>query len=102
MTQLDIPFPALARRTDPATSHCAAHNAQAFKAKHEARIFGALHDAAPGGLTYREIAQLTGMEPVAVARRLKSMERRGLITRSALADCSGFESRDGMAVWWKS
>ena len=98
MMQLEIP---LARNTDPSTSHDAAGKASEFKACHEAKIFDALHFAGHMGATYREIAQTTGMEPVAVARRLRAMERRRLIERSALMDCSGFESRNGMCSWWR-
>lgn len=98
--QLAIDFP-LARACDPVTSHKAAERAQGFKAKHEATIFGAICEAGDNGATYKEIAKMTGMEPVAVARRLKGMERRGLIERCPLMDCSGFESRNGMALWWK-
>lgn len=101
MSQLALSFSApLSRRSDPETSHAAAEKSADFRAKHEARIFGAIFDAGERGLNYREIAAATGLEPVAVARRLKGMERRGLITRSALTDCSGFESRDGCACWW--
>lgn len=103
MSQLALSFSApLSRRSDPETSHAAAEKSADFRAKHEARIFGAIFDAGEKGATYREIAAATGMEPVAVARRLKGMERRGLIERSALTDCSGFESRDGCAVWYVS
>lgn len=81
----------LARTQDPITSHQAADRVEQFRCSHEARIYDALHNAS--GLTYREIAGITGMEPVAVARRLKAMERRSLIYR--------FNDRGGMAVWWK-
>ena len=98
--QLGLFATPLSRRSDPETSHAAAEKSADFRAKHEARIFGAIFDAGEKGATYKEIAAATGMEPVAVARRLKGMERRGLIERSALTDCSGFESRDGCACWW--
>ena len=98
--QLGLFAAPLSRRSAPETSHVAAEKSASFRAKHEARIFGAIFDAGERGANYREIAAATGLEPVAVARRLKGMERRGLITRSALYDCSGFESRDGCACWW--
>ena len=82
----------LARNSDPHTSIQAAERVSQFQASHEAKIFEALHNAS--GLTYREIAKVTGMEPVAVARRLKAMESRKLIFR--------YNTRDGMAVWWKT
>jgi len=94
--------PLLARRRDPVTSKQAAQRALNFVCSHEATIFGAICDAGEKGATYREIARATGMEPVAVARRLKAMEVRGLIERSALSDCSGFEARDGCAIWWRT
>lgn len=103
MSQLALSFSApLSRRSDPETSHVAAEKSADFRAKHESRIFGAIFEAGDRGLNYREIAAATGMEPVAVARRLKGMERRGLITRAALTDCSGFESRNGMCIWHKA
>ena len=98
--QLGLFATPLSRRSDPETSHAAAEKSADFRAKHEARIFGAIFEAGDRGLNYREIAAATGLEPVAVARRLKGMERRGLIARSALTDCSGFESRNGCSVWW--
>ncbi len=82
----------LARRRDPVTSHKAAENTPAFRAKHEATIYAAL--SCGRGLTYREIAAATGMEPVAVGRRLKGMESRGLIRRDG--------EREGMTVWWRA
>lgn len=91
-----------ARRSDPETSKRAADAASAFVAGHEGKIYGALFDAGARGATYREIAQATGMEPVAVARRLKSMESRNLIKRRFLANSEYHESRNGMAVWWKA
>ena len=100
MNQLTLQFQPLARKRDPQTSKDAAEHSDTFRAKHEARIFGALVDAGDKGMTYREIAAATGMEPVAVGRRLKGMERRGVIERAPLSDCSGFEARDGMAIWW--
>lgn len=102
MNQLSIFDAPLARARDPQTSHDAAARVDTFKASHEAAVFAAICDAGERGATYREIALAARMEPVAVARRLKAMEARGLIQRSALTDCSGFESRNGMAVWWKA
>ena len=100
--QMSIDFFApLARRTDPVTSVKAAERTSQFKAKHEATIYAAICEAGPEGATYREIAQMTGMEPVAVARRLSAMEGRMLITRN----CNEFKDpakvRDGCAVWFR-
>ena len=90
--QLGLFAAPLSRRSDPETSHVAAEKSASFRAKHEARIFGAIFDAGERGANYREIAAATGLEPVAVARRLKGMERRGVIERRC-------DSRDGMTVW---
>lgn len=93
----------LARRDDPVTSHVAAEKAVSFIASHQAKIFAVLGMAiANTGMTYREIAHHADLEPVTVARRLKAMERKRLIFREALTDCSGFSSRDGMCLWFKS
>ena len=98
MMQLDLP---LARNSDPVSSHDAARGTISFRARHEATIFCAIEDAGSQGATYREIADMTSMEPVAVARRLAGMERRGLIKRWANA-IGGYEQRDGMCVWRKA
>ena len=79
MTRQIIP---LSRTFDPATSHDAARGTISFRARHEAKIYSAIADAGQQGATYREVADATGMEPVAVARRLAGMERRGLIQRT--------------------
>lgn len=93
MTQLSLP---LARRDDPQTSHDAAARVPEFRSSHEAKIIAALRGF--DGLTYREIADLSGLEPVAVARRLLAMSRRGLIERRGIDP--DFESEDGMVLWW--
>ena len=102
MTQLEL----LYRRTDPSTSHDAAANVPAFRAGHEALIYDALCNA-PHGLTYREIAAIAKLEPVAVGRRLKGMERRKLVERrivNVATDCDPWtlETRAGMCVWRKA
>lgn len=92
MNQIAIDFDAktLARRTDPNTSHAAVERAATFRGKHEAAIFGWLCDHPAGG-TYREIAAGTGLEPVAVARRMKGLTG----TAGVYAD----GRRNGMTVW---
>lgn len=87
MTQLDLP---LARRTDPQTSHDAAWNARAFKARQEAKIWQALKDWGP--MIPREIGPHVNMDSVAVARRGAGMERKHLIVM-------GPEVREGCRVW---
>ena len=98
MTQLALP---LARRSDPVTSHDAARGTVSFRARHEAKIYAAIADAGQNGATYREVAAITGMEPVAVARRLAGMERRRLIARKPMA-IGGYAQRNGMCVWRKT
>lgn len=80
----------LCRRTDPQTSKNAAEKTKAFKSRHIAKIWGSLKDYGP--MTYKEIAEKTGLEPVAVARRRKEMEENKLIV---VMD----ETRNGCSVW---
>jgi hypothetical protein len=61
----------LARATDPATSHKAAKKVKEFSRTHEQRILGVFKTY--GEMTYTEIAMVTGLEPHAVARRLRAM-----------------------------
>ena len=80
-----------ARRNDPETSHIAAERIKASGtlAKHQNLIAQAIRSRP--GMTYTEIAEVTGLERHAVGRRLKELEpihaRRG-------------EVRDGMTTWW--
>jgi len=70
----------LARAADPVTSKVAAASMVEGAEHHRALILEAL--AFPSKpLTYWEIAERAGLEPVAVARRLASMIREGLIIR---------------------
>jgi DNA-binding Lrp family transcriptional regulator len=43
-------------------------------------------------MTYKAIAEATGLEPVAVGRRLIEIERDG--------QAKAGEPRDGMRTWW--
>lgn len=74
MNQLAIDFAAepRARRTDPVTSHLAAERSVEFSGKHAAAIFGWLKDH-PGGGTKDEIARGTGIDAIAVARRIAGL-----------------------------
>lgn len=66
-----------ARRTDPGTSHVAAQRMSRGRADaHRQTILAAIR-AHPWS-TYRGLAELTGLEPVAVGRRLVELERAGL------------------------
>lgn len=98
MIQLSIP---LSRNTDPITSHRAAERVSKTIPHHEATIYAAICEAGDDGLTYKEIAEIAFMEPVQVARRLKGMEQRLLITRYLNEFKEPAEVRDGCAVWWK-
>lgn len=70
-----------ARRSDPQTSKDAAAAAVDLAADHRARILRALRRFGPGGAVYHEIAKATGLEPVAVGRRLAELRRAGLVIR---------------------
>ena len=104
--QLAIEFQSTprARTHDPETSHAAADRAQSFAKHHEASIFNAICESGPLGVNYKEIAQMTGMKEVAVARRLSAMEERKLIERRRVPDSDkprDYLSREGCALWWK-
>ena len=98
----------LYRRDDPVTSKRAAEKAKLFKCSHEAAILTALHCRPVIGATYKEIADVLSMEPVAVARRLKGMERKGLVKRKSDGQMpryrggwrDAYAERDGCAIWW--
>lgn len=79
-----------ARVRDPETSKQAATKAATFVCSHEAKIFAHLREH-PEGSTYRQIAAGTGLEPVAVGRRLKGLR----VTAGVYAN----GERDGMQVW---
>lgn len=83
-------FRSLSRSTDPLTSKKAGEKTKEFRARHISKIWGCLKENGPK--TYKEIALLIGMEPVAVARRRKEMEENQLIEVLN-------ETRDGCALW---
>lgn len=64
----------LVRSTDPDTSRRAAERAISFKGKHASAIFAWLADHAAGG-TKDEIAAGTGIDAIAVARRIAELRR---------------------------
>lgn len=68
----DLDFAKRARAGDPLTSHLAAEQASAFAAAHQAKILGALLTQGPG--TIYDIAERTGLDSVAVARRMAELE----------------------------
>ena len=57
---------------DPDTSREAADRVPEFRAAHDALIFSALSDN-PLGLTSHEVAQVTRLDAVQVARRMKGL-----------------------------
>ena len=73
-----LPLFALARTTDPPTSHAAAKRAPAFKGEHQRRILEAL-TAGPAGQSV--IAERTGLTVAQVSKRLGEMRRDGAIER---------------------
>lgn len=81
MTQLEIDWSKRARRTDAHTSHEAAARAGEFAHGHHAAILGSLMTQGPADIY--ELAWRTGIDHVAVARRmsellkLKAVERTG-------------------------
>jgi DNA-binding MarR family transcriptional regulator len=84
MTQLslfDDDPPALARSSDPHTSHSAAAEvtASGAAARQRQRVLAVL--AAHPGLCSDEIAEVAGMERHQPARRTSELERMGLIRR---------------------
>ena len=83
-------FNSLSRSTDPITSKLAGEKTKEFRARHISKIWGCLKENGPK--TYKEIALLIGMEPVAVARRRKEMEENQLIEVLE-------ETRNGCALW---
>lgn len=84
-----------ARRNDPATSHLAAERVKASGAlrSHQVAIWSALRRRP--GMTYTEIAEATGIERHAVARRLKELEPIW-IKRGEPRSCGGRP----MTTWW--
>ena len=69
-----------ARITDPTTSHDAADMAEAFLFDHHAKIVESLRVRGPG--TIYEIAERTGIDHVAVARRMKELELKAWAMRT--------------------
>lgn len=79
--QLSIDFSApvypLARRTDPHTSHAAAHQAKALAADHQRAILACLE--AHGPLGKDGIGARTMLTGHAVGKRLPELQRLGLV-----------------------
>lgn len=79
MDQIIIDFTAprpMARSTDRQNSHAAAGQAVMLAARHRSLIWNALREHGPLGRF--NIARHTGLDPIAVARRLPELVRHGL------------------------
>lgn len=79
---------ALARLSDPSTSHEAAARVSTAELELVVRRTLSRH---PEGLTTREIHEITGVDHVSVSPRLKPLERKELVVRAG--------RRDGSTVW---
>jgi predicted ArsR family transcriptional regulator len=84
------------RRTDPGNSHAAAASMVATASTHRSLIWAALHRCGPMGRY--EIAEVTGLDPVAVARRLAELVAQGLCRRSKARQETTPSGRMG-SVW---
>ena len=93
-----------ARRRDPETSHAAASSAKELQQRHHRVVLANLAHYGPLGKT--EIARLSGLDGVAVARRMSEMQRAGWVTLTgrnvqgaAGAGCKRTASNEKDAVW---
>lgn len=86
------------RSTDPHTSAAAAEQAKAFAQQHHARILMVLRDHGPRGKD--GIARLSGLDRVAVARRMKELQRIGLValTGKDVLSAAGRPEREWVSV----
>ena len=87
--QLQLPFDALARRTDPDTSHVAALTVDANRLE---GLVVALLERHPDGLIVKEIAVLLDIDKWSISPRMKPLEEKGLVQRTA-------DRRDRSIVW---
>ena len=81
IAQLAIDFSCAARRDDPMTSVEAADRVKEFAHRHHAVILESLATQGPG--TIYDIAERTGIDHVAVARRMSELEEL------RVAECTG-------------
>lgn len=88
-----------ARRHDPSTSKDAALRSTSFAANHENRIAAALSELGARGGTIYELATATGLDHVAVARRMKKLEADGRAVRPGARRAT--PSGGAAAVWFK-
>jgi predicted ArsR family transcriptional regulator len=88
-----------ARASDPVTSHIAAGAAKHLARRHAERILGSL---TLGPLGKDGIARVTGLDGVAVARRLPELQREGLVatTGKTVASRTGRPEREWASTAW--
>jgi hypothetical protein len=81
-----IPSP-LARRSDPASSHLAAAEVELSGTvnRHEAIILAGVKQQ-PGS-TADELALVTGLDRVAIGKRLREMVRKGMLSEGPMRAC---------------
>jgi len=87
-TQISL-FNAMARRTDPDTSHIAALTVDANRL--EKLVVSALTQY-PNGCTVKEISVILDIDKWSISPRMKPLEGKGLVERTA-------ERRDRSIVW---
>jgi len=80
--EIDRKLAALARATDPATSHAAARTVTPTLQHLHALILAALTGAWTKGLTTHEIAACTDVEWGSITPRMLPMEKLGFVKRS--------------------
>ena len=89
--QLQLPFDALARRTDPDTSHVAALTVDANRLE---GLVVALLERHPDGLIVKEIASLLDVAQVSISPHMKPLEKKELVRRTTI--------RRERSIVWKS
>ena len=88
----------LARRTDPPTSHAAAEQAEPVINRHHRIIMGYLADLPFGGTSY-DIAGGVGLENQQVNKRMRELERNGLVLES---ERRGLTPSGRSAIIWRA
>lgn len=88
-----------ARASDPATSHIAASAARGLAQRHAEKILECLQ---MGPLGKDGIASLSGLDGVAVARRLPELQRDGLVdvTGKTVVSRTGRPEREWASTAW--
>ena len=89
MSQTRMDFDAMARRTDPDTSHIAALTVDANRLE---KLVLSMLDRYPDGLTVKEVATYLHIDKWSISPRMKPLEKKGLLERTA-------ERRSRSIVW---